>query len=120
MSISKAVRARQAIEKRIAVAAIDQLLAAGFSLGVYDGEEITIHHSKDKKAIVKALFTTDEDRIFVYFDDTNPNDTRPNAWVYLVYGNDGYDVISDYTVNLEEHLTAARALADEIEAKIYV
>lgn len=112
--ISKAVQKRQAIEKRIAVAAIDQLLSAGFSLGVYDGEEITIHHSKDKKAIVNALFTTDDDRLFVYFDDTNPSDTRPNAWVYLVYGNDGWDVISDYTVNLEAHLTEAIALADKL------
>jgi hypothetical protein len=26
---------------------------------------------------------------------------RPFAWVRFVYGNDGYDVISDYTTSLE-------------------
>jgi hypothetical protein len=36
-----------------------------------------------------------------------------------VYGNDGYDVISDYTVNLEDHLTEAHKLSEESEAKIY-
>jgi hypothetical protein len=120
--MSKAVQKRQAIEKAIAIAAIDQLLAAGFSLGVHDGEEVTIHHSTDKKKLVAALFTTDEDRIFVYMDKNtpgDPSDSRPDAWVYLVYGNDGYDVISDYTTNIEQHLTNAQAKADELESSIY-
>ena len=116
--MSNAVRKRQAIEKAIAVAAIDQLLAAGFSLGVNDGEETTIHHSKDKSAIVKALFTTDEDYLYVYeANDIDMSDLRPAYWVRFVYGNDGYDVISDYSVSLDPHLTEAIALAEKSKAR---
>ena len=130
--MSKAVQKRQAIEKAIATAAVDQLLAAGFRLGVNDGEEITIRQSTDKAAIMAALFTTDEDWLLVW--DKGSVDGEPvwnghgaptskrtghDHWVRFVYGNDGFDVISDYTVSLEEHLTNATAKADEYEGMIY-
>ena len=35
-------------------------------------------------------------------------------FVYLVYGNDGWDVISDYSVKLETELACANALADKL------
>ena len=109
-----AVRARQRIEQKIALTAVEQLLAAGYLLGVNDGEETTVHHSRDAKAIEAALFTTDEDYIYVYLKDDK--DVRPDFWVRLVYGNDGYDVISDYSVAIEHGLTEAHALAAFYEA----
>lgn len=52
------------------------------------------------------MFATDEEYILVWFtkpiaDPDESTDNRPNAWVKLVYGNDGWDVICDYTINLE-------------------
>jgi len=72
---------------------------------VNDGEEITVHHSRDINAIKAALFTTDDDYLFAYQDadqddplnvEQGSKNDRPDAWVRLIYGNDGWDVISDY------------------------
>lgn len=71
------VKMRQKVERKIVFAAITQLLAAGYSLGVNDGEETTIHHSRDVKAIKKAMFTTDEDYLFVYVKGDDLNDPHP-------------------------------------------
>ena len=64
------VKMRQKVEREIAVAVIKALLAAGYSLGVNDGEETTIHHSTDAKAIENAMFTTDEDWLLVFENRT--------------------------------------------------
>ena len=93
---SAAVKARQRVEQTIALTAAQVLLDAGFSLGVNDGEEITIHHSRNIEDIKDALFTTDEDYLYVYRAKGDRKDTRPDGWVRLVYGNDGWDVISNY------------------------
>lgn len=95
------VKMRQMVEREIADQVVDSLLEAGYLLGVNDGEEITIHHSTDAAKIKAALMTTDEDYIFVYVKGDDPKDTRPQYWVRLVYGNDGWDVINDYTVHLD-------------------
>jgi hypothetical protein len=96
-----AIKARQRIEQTIVLAAAQSLLDAGYLLGVYDGEEITIHHSADLNKIQDALFTTDEDYLYVYVKGGDEKDTRPDYWVRCTYGNDGWDVISDYSVHLE-------------------
>lgn len=109
------VKVRLQIERIIVLLAVKQLLAAGYSLGVYDGEEITIHHSKNAAKIEAALFTTDEDYLYVYVSK-NKKDTRPDYWVRCTYGNDGWDVISDYSTHLEMALTESKVAADRIEA----
>lgn len=101
-----AVRRRQRTEETIVLAAAVALIDAGYYLGVNDGEETTIHHSRDIAAIQKALFTTDEDYLYVYKLATGGK--RPDSWVRCVYGNDGYDVISDY-------LRANRVLASRAD-----
>ena len=105
-----AIRQRQKIEQTIARAVVDALLAAGFALGVYDGEDIVIYHSTSKAAILKALFDTDEDYLYVY-EGTDLH----RGWVRFVYGNDGWDVISDYTVNLEQWIGEGTAVDKLIE-----
>jgi hypothetical protein len=96
LSDNPKVAARQKVERRIALAAVDALLAAGYSLGVNDGEEITISFSKDRAAIADALFTTDEDYLYIY-ERPEEKDKTPDMWVRFVYGNDGWDVICDYS-----------------------
>lgn len=109
------IKMRQEVERKIADAAIEQLLAAGFSLGVNDGEETTVHHSRSAEAIRKAMFTTDEDWLLVFVKGDNQKDPRPQYWVRFIYGNDGYDVISDYSVFLEKHLTEADKISKHYE-----
>ena len=98
---SPAVKARQRVEQTIALTAARALLDAGYSLGVNDGEETTIHHSKNLEDIKDKLFTTDEDWLLVFVKGDNRKDPRPQYWVRLVYGNDGWDVISDYSNHLD-------------------
>lgn len=68
------------------------------------------------------MFTTDEDYLFVYDpkqpDEDDAEDGRADAnkigWIWFIYGNDGHDVVSDYTTNLEKVLQGATALAEEL------
>lgn len=106
-----AIRQRQQVEQTIARAVVDALLKAGFSLGVKDGEKIVLHHSKNEAKLLDALFNTDEDYLFVYVKSG-----RPDYWVRFVYGNDGWDVINDYTAHLEPYIgegTAVQKLIDK-------
>jgi hypothetical protein len=86
---------RIALEKEIVGKLVDGFLSQGYKLGVNDGEETTIQNSNDRESLLSALFTTDTDYLLIY-----QNDKRA-GWIFLVYGNDGYDVVNDYTVNLE-------------------
>lgn len=92
------------IERDIARRVVNDALSAGHSITVNDGEEDVLIKSIDASAILKAMFSTDEDRLFFN-----------KGWVYFIYGNDGYDVISDYTTNLEAVLKGANELAAKLE-----
>ena len=117
------VKKRQQIEKTIARRVVTDLLAAGYELGVNDGENVDVHHSTDQKKILAAMFLTDEDWLLVYEPKEkcdpgryNPKNTTSNYWVRFVYGNDGWDVICDYTTTLEPVIgegTATQKLIDK-------
>lgn len=92
---------RIAIEGEIATKTIDALLDAGYFIDVFDCEEFTLKRSRDKKAILKAMFTTEDDRLYVRKSDKAGAEGDRIGWVWFVYGNSGSDVICDYTTNLE-------------------
>ncbi len=85
-----ALQSRIATETLIAMQCVTTALDMGHSVSVNDGEEFTVEKSRDKKAIKAALQTTDEDYLHFYRADG----TRI-GWVFLVYGNEGWDVMSD-------------------------
>lgn len=97
-------------ERRIVYKVITDALAAGYMVSVDDGEEVVLLNSVDKAAILAAMFSTDEDRLILTHSDPKIKD----GWVRFIYGNDGPDVMSDYTVNLEDVLKGANALADRL------
>jgi hypothetical protein len=82
------VRLRIAVEKQIVIKTVTDLLAAGYKLNVDDGDDDYLHVYQGKKHI---------------------------GWVRFVYGNDGWDVISDYTCNLEDALKDVHALANAFD-----
>lgn len=100
---------RQMVEREIAEQLIKDALAAGYTLGVNDGEEITLRHCGSAEMVLKAMFTTDEDYLLVYDNE----DASHFGWVRFVYGNDGYDVISDYSTNLEHIMAGANKISDK-------
>ncbi len=104
-------------ERRTAVKVIDDLLAAGFSLGVFDGEEITISRSTDGAAILAAMYTTEEDYIKVYPLPTEGRMKPPAmGWVRFVWGNEDWVAVCDYTTNLEPIMAGVQTWQDEQEA----
>lgn len=62
-------------------------------------------------AIMDGLMSTDEDTLAVYSRDGG-GDWKRTGSVLLIYGNDGHDVIADYSVVLGHLLEGANALAD--------
>lgn len=110
MTLSKRVE----IERRIYSRIVKDALAQGFNVSVYDGEEYALEHSVKYTEIMKAGFSTDEDALVIYKDD------KRVGFISLIYGNCGYDVISDYTANdtMESLLTGANTLADKLEMEV--
>lgn len=109
--VCKPIIKRQALEARVMRSAIAELLAAGFTLSVHDGEEMTVKQSTDARAVFAALRTTDDDRMITYRADGS----RVGS-IWFVYGNDGWDVISDYHISLEPYLTKTNALVDKLSS----
>ncbi len=99
-------------ERQIIVLLVEDCLAAGFKVGVNDGEETTLRDSSDEAEIFAAMSTTDEDFLLLNkYDDAG--EILCKGWVRLVYGNDGY-VISDYTCNVQDHYPRVFTRADEL------
>lgn len=79
------------VARRLISIAIDE----GYTVSVYDGEETVLKRSNDGDAILRAMCSTDEDGISLHKGD----DKARLAWFHFIYGNDGWDVISDHTAN---------------------
>lgn len=99
------VKMRQYVERQIVTVAVREALKAGYYITVNDDEygdgETVLMDSKDEAIILKAMFTTDGDTLFMRKHPLPGIDRDYEEFMKFVYGNDGYDVLSDYTVNLE-------------------
>lgn len=96
------------IDQRIITAMVDDVLAAGLSITVYDGEDYAIRRSADKDAILASLAATDGDTLYFFPKDGGQRIGSVN----LVYGNEPGVVISDHTDN--EVMTQLLARATKI------
>jgi hypothetical protein len=85
---------------------IETALAAGFTLGVDNGEELVLRRSADADAVFKAMMTVDQEHLLVY------KDGNLYGKVFLVYGNGCWGVICNYSTNLEEVVRPAQDYAE--------
>jgi len=99
---ASSVRGRAYIELQIVNKLIEEaekhnytLQISGVALDDYDGDFKT------------AAFDLDE-----CFVDVISADQKALGAIKLVFGNDGYDVIADYTISLETFLTPVNELAN--------
>ena len=101
------VKMRQEVERKIATAFVTEAIKAGFVLTVDygDGES---KRFRTIESVLAAMFQGDDDRVYVY----NPTNNQRVGWCWFVYGNDGWDVISDYTVNLEPLMGPANKISE--------
>ena len=114
------VKLRQELERRIVGRFVRDALKAGYRLSVslergYDIDDMLLG-SRSYKAVMDAAFEGDECHIFVHSAEgptVIDGAIEGKGWVYCVFGNDGYDVISDYTVGVEPLLKGANEIADK-------
>lgn len=110
-ALAKRISHEQAICKAI----VKYALANDMMVSIYDGEEWCLKFSNSQADIMNALFSTDGDTIMLR--------TATGEQVgkfFLVYGNDGYDVVSDYTITETTETiyeTVIKPLADKLEAQ---
>lgn len=102
------------IERKIAAKAVEDILAAGHNITIayHDSNSDTIVQSTDAAAIVAELNQCDVEYLLVH--QAGSNRFEHMGWVELIYGNDGHDLIANYTNSLEPLLAGAEALADQI------
>lgn len=113
--MSMSFEMRRSIEQRIIIKAVQDILAAGYLITVCDGgEENPVEKSSDFHEVMAALMNTDTDELLLF----KPNEWQQKGWIQLIYGNDGWDVIANHTVNIEPVLKGANELADMIERKM--
>ena len=107
------------IERRIIRKLLEMLIEAGYSLSVWDGESYSILYSHNVDDTLNAMGHTDKDTLQVTMPD--PNDPYGNELgdIYLIYGNDGHDVIADDNVDpvLEPILDQVEAFANDLAAE---
>ena len=110
---------RQLIERTIIRCTVRTILAAqaeggpAYTISVYDGEETPLARSRDLNAIMAAIMSTDGDALLVRRAIVPSSDRRYYVGaINLLYGNDGYDVIADYSVSLDDLLKVPNALAE--------
>lgn len=100
---------RIAIEQEMVTKVVDAFLAAGYSLQTDLQEDPRPEEpTSDRVIILAELMETDDEFMGVF-----KNGER-HGWVRFVYGNDGYDVVSDYTTNLEEIMKPINEYADSL------
>jgi len=109
------------IEKRVARLFLKTAIKAGYLVRVHDGDDWACARTDKVSVALEAMFSTDEDRVYVYEkvnDETAEKLFKRLGHAYFIYGNDGYDVISDYSVSLEHIVRPVTDYCDKQE-KIY-
>lgn len=112
---------RQEVEKKIVGAFVDSALKAGYRLGVslekgYDIDEMLLG-STDREKIMEEAFAGDECHIFVQPAEgelVEKGRLVSKGWIYCVFGNDGWDVVSDCSGSMDRLglMTEAEKLSD--------
>ncbi|VWC39676.1 hypothetical protein BLA23254_06869 [Burkholderia lata] len=113
-----AVILRILIERAIIRRAVSDILAdrEGYTVRVWDGEAYAIKSSRDLVEIMGAIMATDSDALIIHRPHTEENRRKlvRVGSMDLVYGNSGWDVISDHADNDETNrlIAGAVTLAD--------
>lgn len=104
------VRPRCRMELKIVNKIIADAKLCGFKLEVkeYKTEGIEDQYSKEND-IKGMLFNLDDARLLFI------KNGRLYSYIRLVFGNNGYDVVSDYGMKLEDFLRPTIELADRLE-----
>ena len=102
------------MEQAIVSALIKVGLAAGYWLSVDNGGDLPeITPTRDYETIRKEMFGTRSETLLFYSADNRTRRSEAVTHAELVYGNEGYTVISDYGMTLEPLMPPIEALAHQ-------
>lgn len=88
-------RGVQAIDREITTKLVDALIAAGYVITCCTrDEEPEFQRSVDRAGILNLLFDLDMAELHVHKDGKC-------SWIMLIFGEAGWDVVADYSANLE-------------------
>lgn len=114
--LTSGVRARQIMERAVIRTLAQTLLDAGYALRVYEGEEYAGRLTTNRDEIMSQIMSVDEEQLDVFIGDGSHEHARRYATIFLVYGNDGWDVIADYSSKLEVFMGPVNTLIDKLSA----
>jgi hypothetical protein len=97
-------------EREIVRATIEAAIARGFKLAHVDDGDIV--PTPDVDAAVEAVFAVDTAHVF--FGDQESG----YSWLFFVLGNSGWDVLSDYTTDLDNAVKDTDALVSRWEERL--
>lgn len=103
---------RMDVEHKIVRRVVSELLSKGYTLNVNNGGETNELEE----------FTNQETELFAVMMETGGefllvrhNESTRDRWIHFVYGNDGWDVISDYVASLDPDIQPAIDYAKTFE-----
>lgn len=93
---------RIAVEQEIVVRTVCAMLAAGYALQTDIRDDPRPKSpTTDRDVILAEMMAVDDEFLGVFYPVEHPTQSGERyGWIRFVYGNSGYDVINDYTVNL--------------------
>ena len=105
----------RAIESQITRHALAAILNAGYTVSVsYDDPDYPITRSTDEEAIMSHLWACDEEWLIIH----DPITGKRVGTIFLVHGNDGWDVICDHSSGfLDSLLEPTFTLADTLSGE---
>lgn len=119
-NVSPATLKRIQLEQRIVRKVVDALLKAGYALATDQGDHRfydEVNPTTKRSDILADCGETDDEYLGVFKAEEATGERRvvqPLGYVYFVYGDNGHDVISDYTVNLEAVLQPVLDYCDRL------
>ncbi len=109
---------RITLEQDIVTRTVEALLAAGYALNIDNGgDELELKRfTTDRAEVLGAMMETDEECLVAqaFARDEQGRPVTAGQWVRFVYGNDGYDVVNDYTTGLEAVMAPINAYSDSM------
>jgi hypothetical protein len=115
--IADKVALRVLIERAIVRHAVQALIDAGYAITVDDGEETVLRSAEEWQRVMPHIGHCDEEWLNIMEPRAgSENDAEGPKWrrfgsIHLVYGNGGWDVLSNYTEHLEPVLERTLDLA---------
>lgn len=87
------VRRRRRVELRVVRKLLSDLRASGYEVSADNGEDGVTSGANDQ--LIECLFSVDEATV------RTKSAKGKQSFVFLVFGNDGWDTVNDYGISLE-------------------